>query len=553
LNLGVALLIAGTLFLTPRDSTLAHPTKTELPVLRLDWGAPLQSGGAYFDRVLPSVIVLDFLVNASLVHLLPSGKAAPDLATWKVSTNRLVYTFTIRPTARFSNGHPVTAQDAAFSLQRTLSPSINPGAGDMLTYLGLIRGAAAYAHGSAKTLTGVKMPSARTLQISLTKPAAYFLGALAFSSAVFDRTVVRGKPVGNPKDNYQTNYLTNTCTGNQGAGPFRFVCHDGSSTLHSFYSGHTPKYTLVPNPSYYGRKPHIRLELRGYDKDLDNYKAYLAGTIDTGVVPLPYLSRWKGKSNEYHEFPTSAVTYLIPNVHLAPFDNVHCRLAVAYALDRDTLANSISGGVRRPTYAIVPKGMLGYYDGKDNPHYNPSRARTELAQCPSRTAPSELVYATGGSNDNFFAAIGNMLAAVGMNAKLKPVSVDQWNTIVSHPLDQSKTELAYVGWAQDYPDPQDYCSLMLRSGSLFNVGGWHNTAYDRLVDRADVLLDPKKRAALYIQAQHLALSQGAFISLTNNLGRVLIKPYVHGLVGSEALGGMVPKDWNWSNVSVSKH
>jgi ABC-type oligopeptide transport system substrate-binding subunit len=110
-----------------------------------------------------------------------------------------------------------------------------------------------------------------------------------------------------------------------------------------------------------------------------------------------------------------------------------------------------------------------------------------------------------------------------------------------------------VGWAQDYPDPQDYCSLMLRSGSLFNVGGWHNTAYDRLVDRADVLLDPKKRAALYIQAQHLALSQGAFISLTNNLGRVLIKPYVHGLVGSEALGGMVPKDWNWSNVSVSKH
>jgi ABC-type oligopeptide transport system substrate-binding subunit len=330
LNLGVALLIAGTLFLTPRDSTLAHPANTELPILRLDWGAPLVKGGAYLDNILPSSVQVEVLVNASLVHLLPSSKAAPDLATWKVSTNRLVYTFTIRPTARFSNGHPVTAQDAAFSLQRTLSPSINPGAGDMLTYLGLIQGATAYAHGTAKTLTGVKVLNSRTLQISITKPAAYFPGILATFSTVFDPTVVRGKPVGSPKDNHQTNYLTNTCTGNQGAGPFEFVCHDRSSTLHSFYSGHTPKYTLVPNPSYYGRKPHVRLELRAYanaanpelGSPIDDYRAYLAGKIDTGYVPLPYLNRWKGKSKEFHEFPTSVVNYLAPNVHLAPFDNL---------------------------------------------------------------------------------------------------------------------------------------------------------------------------------------------------------------------------------------
>jgi len=69
LNLGVALLIAGTLFLTPRDGALAHPATTELPILRVDWGAPLQSGGAYLDRVLPFSVPVGFLVNASLVHL----------------------------------------------------------------------------------------------------------------------------------------------------------------------------------------------------------------------------------------------------------------------------------------------------------------------------------------------------------------------------------------------------------------------------------------------------------------------------------------------------
>jgi ABC-type transport system substrate-binding protein len=207
----------------------------------------------------------------------------------------------------------------------------------------------------------------------------------------------------------------------------------------------------------------------------------------------------------------------------------------------------------KSAHAIVPPGMLGYYPGDDNPHYNPGKARNELAKCPSRTTPFELVHATGESSDIRFAAIGNMLAAVGMNVKLKPVSVDEWTTILTHPLDQSKTQIAQDGWFQDYPDPQDYCSLLSRSGAQLNVGGWHNTAYDRLVDRADALLDPKKRAQLYIQAQHLALSQGAFISLSNNLDRRLIKPYVHGLVVSEAFNGSSPLNNDWANVSISKH
>ena len=61
-----------------------------------------------------------------------------------------------------------------------------------------------------------------------------------------------------------------------------------------------------------------------------------------------------------------------------------------------------------------------------------------------------------------------------------------------------------------------------------------------LVDRADVILDRKKRAPLYIQAQHIALSQGAFISLIEDLSSELVKPYVHGLIGSEALNGYYP-------------
>jgi hypothetical protein len=52
----------------------------------------------------------------------------------------------------------------------------------------------------------------------------------------------------------------------------------------------------------------------------------------------------------------------------------------------------------------------------------------------------------------------------------------------------------------------------------------------------------RKRAALYIEAQHLALSQGAFLTLYNELKYKLIKPYVHGLVTTEAYVDAVAKE-----------
>ncbi|GAC1630340.1 MAG: ABC transporter substrate-binding protein [Chloroflexota bacterium] len=557
--IGIAVLAVGAPLLSGRVLA-ATPDATKLSTLRLAYYAvddPPVLASTLDPAIVTGATDADTiaLTNANLVHILPNGQVAPDLATWTISANRRIFTFTIRNNARYSNGRPVTAADAAFSIRRALAPATNSPVA--ISYLGLIEGAGDYNAGKTATIAGLKVLGRRVLRITISRPVAYFLGTLSYpASDVLDPTVVTGTSVGVPDPKtgiFKNNYLTNTCVANQGAGPFKFVCRDRTSSPHSFYSGNTPTYRFKPNPYYYGHHPQINIGLPAYTPTI-SYRQYLAGRLDTSLIPLPFLGRWKGRSKEYHEYPSSGIEYLVPNTHAEPFNNIHCRLAVAYAIDRETIFRTITHGTVRSTYVIVPKGMLGYYPGRDNPHYDLPRARRELASCPGRTTPIVLKYLAGRQQlEVEYTAMAAGLNAIGMNVRLEPLVKHDWNRTITEPLDKTRTQLIQDYWVQDYPDPQDYCTLLLRSGQPDNIGQWQDAQYDHLVDRAEVEPNRTKRAILYVRAQHIALQQGAMIPLSDYIGRVLIKPYVHGLVGSEAYNNVVPGNLDWSNVSLSAH
>ena len=65
-------------------------------------------------------------------HLLDYDPAHPEVIkgamaeAWSVDAEGLRYRFTLRPDARFASGRPVTAADAAFSLQRVILLDLTP-------------------------------------------------------------------------------------------------------------------------------------------------------------------------------------------------------------------------------------------------------------------------------------------------------------------------------------------------------------------------------------------------------------------------------------------
>src|SRR5580704_3196350 len=89
----------------------------------------------------------------------------------KITDNGLVYTYTIRPGARFSDGQPITPADVKYTYMRLMAPAVDSGTG--YYFLGLV-GAPQYLAGKSTTLPGITTTS-NTVTFHLTAPDGAFL------------------------------------------------------------------------------------------------------------------------------------------------------------------------------------------------------------------------------------------------------------------------------------------------------------------------------------------------------------------------------------------
>ena len=137
-------------------------------------------------RVVPSGL-LEGLVFADDESTGAVPAAAED---WEVSEDETVYTFYMRQGATWSNGDPVTADDAEWSFQRLLTPTgagtnYAAGASSYLTGLGIL-GATDFMAGATDDwgTVGIQALDEDTLEIELEAPNADFLLLMSHYSMV---------------------------------------------------------------------------------------------------------------------------------------------------------------------------------------------------------------------------------------------------------------------------------------------------------------------------------------------------------------------------------
>jgi oligopeptide transport system substrate-binding protein len=459
------------------------------------------------------------LLYGGLVRLDGDLRVIPDLAeSWMVSDDGLTYTFKLRDGVAFSDGTPITASDFVWSLTHALDPNTGGWTGPF--YLSNIVGASDVAEGKATELAGAIAVDYQTVALTIQQPSAFFLSQLTFGSA---KIVSKAQAEADPEwDQHPVS-----------SGAFKVEAWN-----------HGQDIVLTPNENYWQPPTQISTLTMPFFQDSETaYQLYRTDQLDImgsqqNGVPAAHIPEAK-ELPDFKEAANFAVRYVGFNNTIPPFDNVNVRRAFALAIDKETLSNAVLGGTVVPTDRILPIGIPGSELPIKGLRFDPEAARAELAEAgvtPESIGPVTMTYGVEGDNERVVTVLQSMWKEnLGIDVTLEPLELATFRARLNETVENPATglQMYYSIWGADYPDPQNFISLQLRTGVGNNNGHWSNAEFDKLVDEADIMTgNVNDRMALYNQAEQIAVDEVGWLPLFNPRLNVLIKPHVSGLIFS---------------------
>ena len=435
---------------------------------------------------------------------------APDLASsWEISENGTVYTFHLRPDAKFHDGRPVTAQDVKWSLERVADPELVSPVVDQ--YLNDVIGVQAKLRGEADSVEGVKVIDDQTVQITIDAPKSYFLAKLTYPTAfVLDQTNVEGNEDWIRSPN--------------GTGPFRLAQYDVGEVMR-----------LARNDFYHLGPPHldeVELQLSGGSSMI----LYENDEIDVTGVGLADLERVLDPGSplnpQVQPYPARFTTsYVGLNVSEPPLDDPKFREALNLAVDRDQIATVVYDGAVRPAKSIIPPRFPAYNPDLNPYPYDPERARQVLQESKYGGDLDNLPRMTLSISGSFGAAV-----PLGLEVMLQSwerelgiqveIQQTEWATFLQD-VNAKRYQMFSMSWGADYPDPENFLDLLFHSESEGNRTNYSNSAVDALLEQARVEQDQTARFELYNRIERMILEDAPWVLLWNDEDwYFLVKPNV---------------------------
>ena len=447
-------------------------------------------------------------IFSGLVMLDADLQVQPDLAAgWEVSDDGLLYTFYLNPGAKFHDGRALTAHDIVNSWER--AADLQTASDTVLTYLGNIDGVQEKVAGKTEQIEGLDVINDHTFSVRLAEPDVTFLAKLAYPVTF----VVDLENVAEADWEHHPN----------GSGPFKLQTWQDDDLI-----------ILERNEGYY-RDPanvsHVVYDL-GPSLPLARYET---GQIDLVGISSSTLERVQDPNNEFHDDLQMVVTMCSSTIglnnQLAPFDDVRVRQAFNYALDKERLIETFSGGNALVANGPLPPGMPGYgsLDGESYP-YDPAKARSLLAEAGYENAANlgPLTFTTQGYGD-----IGPYITAVitlwqeALGVTIEPVQLEPF-TYYDELYTGNMGHFFTSGWCADYPDPQSFLEVLYHTDSDQNPSRFSDPGIDELLDRARVEQDVSRRLAMYQEAEQRIVEAAPVVFTDHDISAVLVNPELEG-------------------------
>lgn len=446
----------------------------------------------------------------------PDGGAVPAASdTWTVSSDGLEYRFHLRDGLRWSNGDPLVAGDYIAGMRRLVDPAT---ASPYAQILEPVVNAAAVTRGERPAADlGVSAPDPKTVVIRLQYPAPYLLGLLAQPGTF---------PVHGP---------SLAKNGAAYARPGKLVSN-GAFVLSDWVVG--SQVELTRNHSYWNDAA-TKVDRVRFVQQPDpgtEFRQYRAGELDvTYVVPQQQFAWIKEHlPGELHISPQLSVYYYGFNLTRPPFkDQPGLRRALSLVIDRDRLANAVTGLGEAPAYGWVPRGVADYTPQQFDYATRPYAERVAEARglyrkagySDARPLEVEIRYNTGEVHNRLAVAVASMWQdALGVKTTLY---AEEFRALLQSVQARKDTQVFRSSWVGDYNDAYSFLQL-LQTGFGINLTGYSNPRYDALLAEATSQPDPARRRALLEESERVMLADTPVLPLYFYVNKHLVKPGVRG-------------------------
>lgn len=502
----------------PRETLVEAGLRTQ--TLHLGNGAEPQDLDPQICTAYTEYNILISLFEGLTVIDEATSQAIPGIAArWDRSEDGLVYTFHLRPEAKWSNGEPVTAQDFVFSYQRMLSPGL---AAEYAYMLYPLANAEAFNRGTVTDFStvGVKALGDHTLQLTLASPTPYLLALLAHQAwfPVHPPTILahgrldqRGTRWTRPE-----NFVGNGAFALTAWEPNSRIVVEKAVTYWNAAATRLNSVVFYPNESIAADESSFRAgQLHVTYEILPDRIGHYQTTDPASLRVDPFLETY----------------FLRFNVTRPPLNDVRVRRALARAIDREAIATTLLSGSRLPAGHLTPPDIGGYRSTANVPS-DFEAARALLAEA---GFPGGVGFPTMNIQMNTDAINAKVLEAIqAMWKRELGITVTLSNADFRVYLDNMRSlnyDISRARWIGDYNDPNTYLDMFVTGGGN-NQTGWSNPDYDRLIAEAGRTGDQARRFELFQEAERLLIDEAAIAPVFFGTRTYLIHPSVKGWVPS---------------------
>jgi len=403
----------------------------------------LTAGGMLYDNL----VTLDTSFS-------PSAGLAEE---WEVSDDATVWTFKLRQGVEFHDGAPLTANDAAWTIQRVLAANLEA--------------------------SGVRIVDPATLELTLLKPNAFFAVILGGYSL---RVVKDGS--------------TNVADDPVGTGPFVFE---------EFIPGEL--FVVTKNPNYWQEgTPYLDgIRVLSIPEQAAKVQAVLSGEPDLAdVIDIPTAKQLESDDRaQLLTLKNASFNVIAVQASVAPYDKPQVRQALKHALDRERIVNVVLQGQGLPG-ADIPIGSDDalYPEGFEPLAYDPEKAKSLLAEVGFADGLPVKLFASDAAAfmAQTAAAFQDIVKDGGIDVQIEQLSPDAY---WSEGWMQKPCFSSF--WLRQHPDT--IIAQACEANGVWNEAQFKNPQFDSLVAEARSTTDADRQRELYAEAMPLLAQDSGWI------------------------------------------